>query len=251
MLEWRPKQEVMFMRNGIIGNHPQVRLQAENVSVYDREKRMVLQGKVIANSVVANPQVDPWLKLHSDQMEWRWEAGTLTSPEALKAERLQNASVTEVLTGQQGQADLKANRVTVTDNIVVKILDIPLDITSETATWNIDTETIDVDQPLKIINAADDLTLTAQQGQVNIAANTLYLSQDVVLVGDTSGDRLTTDRLTWNFIDQTVLAEGNVNYRQTNPTVTVRGPRARGRIEEKTIVVDGGRVTTEIIPADN
>lgn len=250
-LEWQPSQALMVMRDSVTGSHPQMRLQANEVRIFDRESRMELEGKVIASTVVEDLQTDPWLKLQSEAMEWHWELENIASQQPLKVERLQSGRVTEVLTGQRGQADLAQNRVTITDEILVRALDIPLEIASEQAIWSADEEKIDVDRPLRIVNEEDQLTLTAQQGQLDLAAQTVFLTQDVLVLGEKNDNRLTTDRLTWNLADQTVLAEGNVNYRQGNPVVTVRGPRATGRIEEQTIVVDGGRVVTEIVPKLN
>ena len=59
---------------------------------------------------------------------------------------------------------------------------------------------------------------------------------------------MTSDRLNWNVPTQTLVAEGQVNYRQNNPSMNVNGPRAVGRLDNQTIVVDGGRVVTEIVP---
>lgn len=250
-LEWQPSRAVMVMRDSVIGSHPEMRLQANEVRVFDRESRMELDGKAIVSTVVEDPQVNPWLKLQSEAMAWQWELETITSQQPLRVERFQNGRITEVLTGQQGQAELAQNRVTITDEILVKVLDIPLEIASEQAIWSADEDRIDVDRPLKIVNQEEQLTLTAQQGQLDLADQTVFLTQDVLVLGQRNDNRLTTDRLTWNLANQTVLAEGNVNYQQGNPVVTVRGPRATGRIEEQTIVIDGGRVVTEIVPEFN
>jgi hypothetical protein len=48
--------------------------------------------------------------------------------------------------------------------------------------------------------------------------------------------------------DQTLLAEGGVNYRQVDPAINLNGNRGVGRLNEQTFVVDGGPVITEIIP---
>jgi lipopolysaccharide assembly outer membrane protein LptD (OstA) len=70
----------------------------------------------------------------------------------------------------------------------------------------------------------------------------------VVAVSRRNDGRLSANSLVWNLADQTVVAEGAVNYRQNNPAITVRGPRALGRIEAQTVVVSGGNVVTEIQP---
>lgn len=250
-LEWRPEDDVMIMPNGLTSSHPKVRSQANEARIYDRDSRMELIGEVIANTVVDDMEQEPWLKLQGEALEWQWETEVITSPEPLRVERFQDQRVTEVLTGQQGVVELPANQVTITEQVNVQIINIPLAIASEQAIWNIDGETVAVDRPIKIVNERENITFTAQKGQLDLAERVVYLLQEVVVEGDKNNSRLTTDRLTWNLGNQTLLAEGAVDYRQGDPQVVVRGPRAQGRIEEQTIVVNGGRVVTEITPNVN
>jgi lipopolysaccharide assembly outer membrane protein LptD (OstA) len=83
---------------------------------------------------------------------------------------------------------------------------------------------------------------------MDLAQQEVFLSQEVVAVGATNQSRLTSDRLSWNVETETVVAEGRVNYRQANPSINLNGNRAVGRLDDQTILVDGGRVVTEIVP---
>jgi len=247
-LEWDPEQDVLVVRDGITGTHPQVRAQANEARVYDRENRMELEGNVVATTVVDNPDVEPWLKLQGEALEWRWEDEDILSDQAIRVERFQNARITEVLTGQQGLVELPENRVTLTNNVQAELIEIPLNLTSDRAIWQVDEQTINTEQPIKVVNEEEEITITAQQGRLDLVEQIVYFTQDVVVTGTANDSSLTANSLAWNLVDQTVLAEGAVNYRQSDPAVTVRGPRARGRIEEQTVVVDGGQVVTEIDP---
>jgi len=247
-LEWDPEQDVLVVRDGITGTHPQVRAQANEARVYDRENRMELEGNVVATTVVDNPDVEPWLKLQGEALEWRWEDEDILSDQAIRVERFQNARITEVLTGQQGLVELPENRGTLTNNVQAELIEIPLNLTSDRAIWQVDEQTINTEQPIKVVNEEEEITITAQQGRLDLVEQIVYFTQDVVVTGTANDSSLTANSLAWNLVDQTVLAEGAVNYRQSDPAVTVRGPRARGRIEEQTVVVDGGQVVTEIDP---
>ncbi|MBE7382119.1 MAG: LPS export ABC transporter periplasmic protein LptC [Leptolyngbya sp. SIO1E4] len=247
-LEWRPEEAIMIVRDGLTGAHPQLRAQANEARVYDREQRMELNGEVIATTVVENPEVDPWLKLQGNLLEWRWETAEIGSDQPIRVERFENETITEMLAGQQGLVELSENQVTLTEDVIMQLIDIPLDIATDRAVWDVDEQKINVDRPVEIVNSQEKVTLTAQQGQLDLAEEVVYLTQDVLVVAEENNSRLTTNRLTWNLVDQTVLAEGAVDYRQGEPQVTVRGPRAKGRIEAQTVVVDGGRVVTEIVP---
>ncbi|MEL6320653.1 MAG: LPS export ABC transporter periplasmic protein LptC [Cyanobacteria bacterium J06626_14] len=247
-LEWRPEEDFMLVQGNLTGTHPQIRAQANEARISNREKRVDFTGEVVVSTVVSEPQQEPWTKLQANTMQWLWEAEELGSNQPLRVERFENNRVTEVLNGQKGRFELAENRATVTDGVQVQLIEVPLTIQSEQAVWNVEQENIQVDRPVRIDNQEEKVTVTAQQGQLDIAQNLVFLNQDVSLVGQENDSRLNANRLTWNLADQTVLAEGAVNYRQSDPPVTVRGPRARGRIEEQTVVIDGGRVVTEIVP---
>lgn len=247
-LEWRAGSEVMIMRDGVTGTHPQLRLSADEVMVYDRVERMDLKGEVVANTVVADPKAEPWLKLQAEALEWRWAAEEVESAQPLRVERFLNEKITEVATSNQGLVDLALNRVTLTDTVLVQLIDITLKLASNRAIWNVDEEQVLVDQGLRVDSQEQAVTLTAQRGRLELGADTVYLNQDVVAVSQRNDGRLSANSLVWNLADQTVVAEGSVNYRQNNPALTVRGPRALGRIEAQTVVVSGGNVVTEIQP---
>lgn len=250
-LEWTPEANLLVVRNGLTGAHPQVRAKANEARVYDRENRMELEGDVVATTVVENPQVDPWLKLQGETLQWKWQERTLNSEQPLRVERFENEQVTEVLVGQKGLVELEENRVTLTESVQAQLLEIPLKMTSDRAVWQVEEQLIQAEDSVRVVNEKEQVTVTSQQGEFNLANQTAFLTQDVLAIAQKNDSRLTADRLTWNLTDQTVVAEGGVNYQQSDPQVNIRGPRARGRIEEQTVVIDGGQVVTEIEPNFN
>lgn len=247
-MEWQPELALMTVRNTITGTHPQLRANAQEARIYDRENRMELDGEVVANTVVEDPTTEPWVKLQADLLEWNWEAETVASEQPLKVERLRDNRVIEVVTGATGSVNLAENRATLVDDVRVLLIETPLEIRSDRAVWAYQEERIDVESPLSLDHAEQNITLTAQQGNLDLRSQQAFLTREVVAVGRRNNSRLAADRLTWNLQAQTLLAEGNVNYRQGDPPVTVRSPRALGRIEAETILLDGGRVVTEIVP---
>jgi LPS export ABC transporter protein LptC len=250
-LEWRPEANIMIVKDQLTGTHPQVRAQANEARLYDRENRMELEGEVVITTVVENPEEEPWLKLQSSLLEWQWEAEAIVSKQPLRVERFEQQTVTDVLSGQQGLLELAEKRVTITGDVKAQLLQIPLEMMTQKAIWEVEAETIQAVQSIKVINPQQKVTVTAQQGQLDLATQTAYFNQDVLALGDTNNSRLVADRLAWNLADQTVLAEGSVNYQQTNPDLKITGPRARGRIEDQVVVIEGGRVVTEIVPNFN
>jgi LPS export ABC transporter protein LptC len=247
-LEWRAQSEVMLVRDQVTGTHPQLRATAAEARVYDRANRIELLGGVVANTVVEDPQTEPWIKLQAKTLHWRWEAEEVESYLPLRVERFLNEKITEVTTSDRGLVDLAANRVTLTNSVLVQLLDLSLKLASDRAVWNVAEEQILVNEALRLESEPQAVTVTAEQGRLELGEDTVYLNQEVVAVSRRNDGRLSADRLVWNVAAQTILAEGSVNYRQSNPALTVRGPRALGRIEAQTVTVSGGQVVTEIQP---
>ncbi|NJN21825.1 MAG: LPS export ABC transporter periplasmic protein LptC [Leptolyngbya sp. RL_3_1] len=246
-LQWRAQDDLMVLRDRITGTHPQLRVAANEARVYERENRMELEGEVVANTVVEDPSTEPWLKLQAEALEWRWQAEEVESPALLRVERFLNRAITEVITGETGLLDLPENQVTLTDNVLVELLALSLRITGDHARWDVDGEQVIMDRPLRADSEAEAVTLSAQQGQFDLEAQVIDLAREVVVVSTRNDGRLNTDRLRWDLANQTVVAEGAVDYRQGNPPARVRGPEAVGYIQEQRVVISGGRVVTEIV----
>lgn len=252
-LTWTPADDVLIVRNGITGANPQVRARANEARVYDRENRMELDGDVVATTVVADPKTEPWLKLQGQALEWQWEAETFTSDDPLRVERFVDEQVTEVLTGNNGFVELAESRVTLTEAVQAQLLDIPLKMNSQRAVWNVEAQTIEAENDVRVINEKEQIVVTSQTSEFDLAEQIAYFSNEVLATEQQNSGRLSSDRLQWNLDDQTIVAEGDVLYEQTDPVIKTRGPRAQGRIEDQTVLIEGGggQVITEIEPPFN
>lgn len=247
-MEWRPQDDVLIMRDQITGTHPQLRAAADEARVFNRDNRMKLEGNVVASTVVADPQTDPWIKLQAEELTWFWDEERVESARPLRVEQFKQNAITDVVTGQRGSFDLAEQLVALRGQVAMQMLELPLNMTSEALDWQVDAEQVAVNQPLTLVHPENKIRVTARRGQMNLAEQQIVLSQDVVAVGKTNQSRMTSDRLNWNVETQTVVAEGQVNYRQVDPAINLNGSRAVGRLDDQTVVVDGGRVVTEIVP---
>lgn len=247
-MEWRPNDDVLIMRDQITGTHPQLRAVANEARVYNRDNRMELAGDVVASTIVEDPQTEPWLKLQAQELVWFWQDERIDSAQPLRVEQFKQNAITDVVTGQQGTVNLADRLVKLRGQVAMQMLELPLNMTSAALDWQVPEEQVIVNQPLTLVQPANRIRVTARQGRLDLANEQIYLSQDVVAVGETNQARMTSDRMNWNVDTQTVVAEGQVNYRQVNPTINLNGSRAVGRLDDQTIVVDGGRVVTEIVP---
>lgn len=252
-MEWRPQADVLVIRQDVTGSHPQLRATADEFRVFNRQNRMELQGNVVANTVVEDPKTDPWLKLQAQELAWDWDQERIDSPQPLRIEQFKDTTITEVVQGQRGQVNLGDNVATLQGSVTMQILDIPLTANSEELEWRVAEGQINLNQPLTVTHPTQNLVVTARQGTMNLADEVITVSQDVVAVRQQPQSRLTTDRLTWTIPSQTLLAEGRVNYQQTNPALNLSGSQGIGRLREGTFVVEGGQdnggqVVTEIVP---
>jgi lipopolysaccharide assembly outer membrane protein LptD (OstA) len=128
-----------------------------------------------------------------------------------------------------------------------------IQIISNSITWNIKKENITTNSPIRIFQSAENVTVTANQGQMQIPENKVYLTGNVNAVGQRR-QSLKSNQLTW-YLDKKLLeAQGNIVYRQIEPKLTFQGETAVGNLETENIVVKGGnsgrRVVTEIIPQE-
>ncbi len=249
-LEWHPGGGLLVVQQDVTGTHPQLQAQAQEVRVYDPEQRMELEGEVVATTVVADPRVEPWLKLQGEALQWRWVAEMVESTGPLRVERFLAEAITEAVQGERGGMDLARSQVTLEGGTVTQLVTLPLTVLSDRLVWNVEQEEILLDQPLQMTYPPQAVALQAASGRLDLGTETMFLNRGVVVQSQRNDGVLRSDRLTWNLGDQTVLAEGNVDYRQGNPTLRVRGPRALGRIEAQTVVISGaggsGQVVTEI-----
>jgi LPS export ABC transporter protein LptC len=247
-LEWRPQEDVLIVRDNITGSHPQLRAVADEARVYNRENRMELEGNVVTNTVVDDPQAEPWLKLQAEELIWFWAEERIESPQAIRIEQFKANAISDVVVGEQGRVDLADQVATLRGSVAMQMLELPLNLASDVMEWRVAEQLVNVNQPLTVVHPEARLRVTARQGRMNLAEQVVTMNQDVIAVGEQNQSRLTTDRLTWNVPDQTLLAEGGVNYRQVDPAINLNGNRGVGRLNEQTFVVDGGPVITEIIP---
>jgi lipopolysaccharide export system protein LptA len=106
---------------------------------------------------------------------------------------------------------------------------------------------------VRVFQAAENITVTGNKGEMQIPKNIVYLTGNVNAVGQRS-QSLKSNQLKW-YLDKKLLeAQGNVVYRQVEPQLTFQGETAVGNLATENIVVKGSnsgrRVETEIIPQE-
>ncbi len=246
-LEWRPKEDLLIVRNQINGSHKQLQAVAQEARVKTREQRMEFSGGVIANST------DPQMQMRTEHLIWNIKEEKLIGDRPIQIDRYKNNKISDRGKGNSAEVNLKTKIATVQQNAQLELLDPPLQIASNSMTWNMNTETVTTNSPTRMFQRAENVTVTANQGEMKIPQKTVYLTGNVNAVGQRR-QSLRSNTLTWYLDNKLVEAQGNVIYRQIDPPLNFAGETAVGNLQTENIVVKGGnssgRVVTEIIPQE-
>jgi LPS export ABC transporter protein LptC len=246
-LEWRPQEDLLIVRNQLNGTHQKLQAVAQEAKVKTREQRMEFSGGVIAKSA------DPQLVMQTEHLIWQIKEEKLIGDRPIQIDRYKNNQITDRGRGNTAEINLKTKIATVTKNAQLELLDPPMQITSNSMTWNMNSETVTTNSPLRVFHKAENVTVTANQGEMKIPQKTVYLTGNVNAIGQRR-QSLKSRTLTWYLDNKLVEAQGNVVYRQIEPPLNFTGDTAVGNLQTENIVVKGGstggRVVTEIIPQE-
>jgi LPS export ABC transporter protein LptC len=244
-LEWRPKEDLLIVRNNVKGDHPQLQASAKEGRYFTRKQQVELLGQVAAISK------DPDLQMKTEHLLWQIKEQVVIGDRRLQMERYKEKTVTDRVEADKSIVNLKTKIATLTQNIQLTSIDPPLLMSSNAAIWNLNTQTILSNQPVRIVHQKENVILTANQGLVDLQRRVATLTGGAQGVGSQNQAKLFANQLTWDMPTQNILASGNVMYQQANPAFSTTGPTAVGKLQDQSIVVSsapGNRVVTEIIP---
>lgn len=244
-LEWRPQEDLLIVRHQINGTHKQLQAVAQEARVKTRTQRVDFSGGVVANCI------EPPLQMRTEHLIWQIKDEKLIGDRPLQIDRYKNNQISDRGRGDAAEVNLKTKIASITKNAQIELLEPPLQINSNSVSWNLSTETVTTNAPVRLYHRGEKVTVTANQGQFKILEKTAYLTGNVRGVGE-HRQVLNSQTLTWYLERKLVEAQGNVIYKQLDPPMTFTGENAVGNIETENIVVSGGnsrnRVVTEIIP---
>lgn len=241
-LEWRPKEDILWVRNNLTGTHPQLQASAQEAKAYSRSRRIEFFGQVNAKSK------DPALGFKTEHLVWQIAQQLVTADKPVQIDRYTGEVVTDQALGNQAEVNLKTKVATLKQDAQLSLADPPLQIASNSMVWDLNAQTVASDQPVQVVHREQQVTLTGNQGRVELQPRIFYLTGNVQGQGQRKQSQLAADQLTWYIPTQQIDATGNVVYSQVDPPFNLKGPRASGTLQDQNIVVSGGRVVTEIIP---
>lgn len=244
-LEWRPKEDLLIVRNNLTGEHKQAIASAKEARVFSRAKRMELFGSVVANIK------DPVLQLRTEHLIWLLDRQKMIGDRPVQIDRYKNKIITDRAYADQADVDLKLKIANLTKNAQLLPSDPPLQISSNIMSWNFPAELVVSPGPVTVIQLKEKVTMRGDQGRGDLERDVFYLTGNVVGIGEKRNAQLNTDNFIWYLKTQTFDAIGNVVYRQLDPEFNLTGPKAAGQLKNETVVVQGdasgGQVVTEII----
>ncbi len=245
-LEWRPTEDVLIIRNGFNGDHKQVQLAAKEGRFLTRARRVDLSGQIVAQVK------EPTLQMRGERLTWQIQEQKLVSDRPVQIDRYENKQISDRGSADQADVDLKAKIVTLRQNARIALKQSNTQISGNALAWNVDQKTLSASEPVTIVNSAQQLTLTANQADLQIDQQIANLSGNVRGVGEKNQSRLSADRVKWFLETQQFQADGNVSYQQNNPPFSIAGPQASGKLDTQQVAVnggqDGGRVEIQITP---
>jgi len=240
-LEWRPNEDLLIVRNQLTVTHRQMQVTAQEAQVFSRAARMELLRQVVAIAT------DPHLQMQTEHLIWQIRDQKLIGDRPIEIDRFKGQVATDRATANQAEVELKTKIVTLKQDAQLFLLDPPLQVASNHLSWNLNAETVTSNQPLRALERQQQVTVTANQGWMDLHKRVVYLTGNVYSVGQ-RGQSLNSARLTWYLPTHLFEADGNVVYHQTQPAASFTGQKAIGRLQAQDIVVSGGGVVTQFIP---
>lgn len=246
-VEWRPQDSQLIVRRNLQGSHPQLEASANEGKYNTREQKLELTGDIVGTSAQKS------LRLKTEHLIWEIPKQRVIGDQLLNLTKFQDKVITDRLVAKQATVQLDKEHVLVKDNIEFKSIDPPVQVATNEFIWHYQTRQVYANQPVKLIQYQEKVTVTGNQAHVDLAKNIAYLKGGVTGLSDTNEAKLYADNATWNIASQTIEALGNVIYEQTqNPKFNLTGEKAVGTLVDNNIVVTNSnqqeRVVTEIFP---
>ena len=189
-LEWRPKEDLLIVRNQLNGNHKQLQASAQEARVKTREQRVEFSGKVVATST------DPQMKMQTEHLIWQIKEEKLIGDRPIQFERYKNNQITDRGSGNSAEVNLETKIATIKENAQLNLLDPPMQINSKSLIWNLNAETVVTNSPVRVFHSTEKVTVNANQGEMKIPQKTVYLTGNVNAVVQRR-QSLKSQTLTW------------------------------------------------------
>lgn len=246
-LTWYPREDLLIVEGNLAGQNPNLNVTAKKAKYHTDTQQLELIGDVLANNLENS------IQFKSPELRWNLGNQTLLVNSPLEIVRYnQEQVITERVIAEELEVDLIEHQAHFKKNVEFVSWEPIVQIASNSIIWNYQDNTLMADQPVQLIHQEEELTLTGNQGFVDLVAEVARLEGGVQ--GETTRNqaKLYASQLIWSIDSQEVEAQENVIYEQMEPYIYLTGDRAVGTLQDNNVVVTGDRseqVITEIKPA--
>ena len=243
-VEWRPQENQLLFKEKFTGIHPNLEITANKGKYLTDTESLEIQDDVVATTN------QPTLRLKSDRLVWKIAQEQIESPAAIEIVRYnENQTITDRLVSDRAVVDLASNTATLNQNIELTSLDPQLQVATNFLTWNYQDRIGKTNQPIQIIERDRPISLTGNQGEINLQQQLAKLQNGVKGINRLKASELYARQLIWKIDTEEVEAVGNVVYEQGDPQARLTGEKAVGSLIDNNIVVtsNGKQQVTTVI----
>jgi hypothetical protein len=246
-VEWRPKESIMVIRKGLKGNHPELEVTSQEGSYDTKQQQLTLMGKIVG--LAEKKQ----LTLKTEALRWLVPQHKIISDRRMEISRFKGKEITDQVTTLKAEIQLDRKIVLIQDNLEFKSLKPPLQLAGKVLEWHYQDRIVTSSQPLQILDYQNKITVTGNQGKVDLNQNMAWLTGGTQSQSEQNQSQLFADQLTWNMQAQTIEGLGNIIYQQNKGVkFNLTGDKAIGSLQNNSVIVTSNqpeRVVTEIYPS--
>lgn len=243
-VEWRPQENILLIKEQLDATHPNLRVTADSGKYFTDTEQLEIEGNVVATTE------QPSLQLKSDRLVWGVAQNQFESPGTVELVRFgEDQTITEKLVSDRAEVDLASNIATLNKNIELITVDPQLQVATDLFIWNYQQRSGKTDQPIQILDRDRQISLTGNQGEINLQQQLAKLQGGVKGINQQKTAELYARQLIWKIDAEEVEATGNVIYEQADPQARLTGEKAVGTLSNNNIVVtsDGKKQVTTVI----
>lgn len=243
-VEWQPKADLLIVRDKVQANQPKFQVNSDEGRYLTRKQQLDLSGKITAY------YQDPRLAMQTEHITWFVKDKKIIGDKPVQIQRYQANQVTSQVAANSFSTALERKIINLQGNVQLNAIKPLIQVNGESFAWNIDRELVTADRPIQIVDRQEAVTLTAKTGELDLQKSLATLAGQALAVATRNRAKLEADRLVWEITSQQLVGTGNVIYQQIDPVIKFTGARGVGKLQDRSIVVSGGKeqVRTEFIP---
>jgi LPS export ABC transporter protein LptC len=243
-VEWQPKADLLIIRDRVQANQPKFQVNGDEGRYLSRKQQLDLSGKITAY------YQDPRLAMQTEHMLWLIKDKTIIGDKPVQIQRYQENQITSQVTANSFSTALDLQIISLQGKVQLNAVKPLIQVNGEAFAWNIDRELVTANRPITIFETKEAVTFTADTGELDLQKSLATLAGQAVAVATRNQAKLEANRLVWEITSQQLIGTGNVVYQQIDPVIKFTGTRGVGKLQDRSIVVSGGKqqVRTEFIP---